>query len=86
MKITSIVGYVINKNFFINNLQSTYKKISIQLCSEVIMSQQHLVYHINENHSLPDGVLCVFDNSCPTFDDLIQVQEHIFRDHINLIP
>lgn len=50
------------------------------------MSQQHLVYHINENHSQPDGVLCVFDKNCPKFDDLIKVQEHIFREHINLVP
>ncbi|XP_031630017.1 zinc finger protein 761-like [Contarinia nasturtii] len=60
--------------------------INCMLCSEEIMSQQHLIYHINESHTLADGVLCIFDENCPPFDDLVKVQEHIFHEHVDLIP
>lgn len=51
-----------------------------------MISQQHLVYHINESHSLADGFLCVFGENCPPFDDLVKVQEHIFHEHVDSIP
>lgn len=57
-----------------------------QLCPEEIISQQHLIYHINESHSQGDEVLCVFDENCPPFEDLVKVQEHIFHEHSDLIP
>lgn len=50
------------------------------------MSQQHLVYHINEKHSLAGGFSCIFDENCSTFEDLVKTQEHIFQEHADLIP
>lgn len=50
------------------------------------MSQQHLIYHIHECHTLENGVLCVFDENCPPFDDLVLVQEHMFQEHVDSIP
>lgn len=58
----------------------------MQLCSEAIMSQQHMIYHINDCHNLGKAVLCIFDENCPPFDDLVAVQEHMFQEHVDFIP
>lgn len=60
--------------------------VDCRLCSQAIISQQHLVYHVKERHSLDEGFMCIFDENCPMLDDLITVQEHIFHQHLDLIP
>lgn len=60
--------------------------VDCKLCPEVIISQQHLVYHAKERHSIDDRFLCIFDENCSTMDDLTSVQQHIFNQHIDLIP
>lgn len=61
-------------------------RFCLQLCPEQIISQQHMIYHIHEMHTVSNGVLCIFDESCQIFCDLVAVQEHIFSDHVDLIP
>lgn len=60
--------------------------VNCKLCSQAIISQQHLVYHVKEHHSLNEGFSCIFDENCPVLDDLITAQEHIFHQHLDLIP
>lgn len=97
MKIDTEIEYLeefepVNIDKYLKSIASfsyneTYEPyVYCNLCPEEIISQQHLVYHIKESHTTDNGVLCIFDESCPILDDLVKVQEHIFTVHMDSIP
>lgn len=85
------INCMVSANTNISSARQPIRSVTIfiskfQLCPEELISQQHLIYHINESHSQGNEVLCVFDENCPPFEDLVKVQEHIFHEHSDLIP